>query len=157
MPLITWASLLTASDPTHKEDSRPTRNFVAGRRLAPDPSVPRLLFPQVSLFLLSILSAAFITIFKMTYYGDHAPQLAGATITLAILAYITFGLRVYTRLRNGSFGVDDWCMAAATVSDCSPLSIPTQCTNGPDPLHCVDCCMHWWCIPWYWCSPVQVG
>lgn len=57
----------------------------------------------------------------MTYYGDHAPELAGAVISLATIAYIVFGLRIYTRIRNGSFGVDDWCMAAATVSSCSSL------------------------------------
>ncbi|KAF9691478.1 hypothetical protein EKO04_010452 [Ascochyta lentis] len=51
----------------------------------------------------------------MTYYGDNAPQLAGSVIALATIAYIVFGLRMYTRLRNSSFGVDDWCMAAATV------------------------------------------
>ena len=52
----------------------------------------------------------------MTYYGDNAPQLAGSVIALAVIAYVTFALRIYTRIRNGSFGVDDWSMAAATVS-----------------------------------------
>jgi hypothetical protein len=52
----------------------------------------------------------------MTYYGDNAPQLAASVITLAVIAYVVFGLRVYTRVRNGAFGMDDWCMAAATVS-----------------------------------------
>jgi hypothetical protein len=52
----------------------------------------------------------------MTYYGDNAPQLAASVIALATLAYIVFGLRVYTRTRNGAWGMDDWCMAAAIVS-----------------------------------------
>ena len=51
----------------------------------------------------------------MVYYGDSAPQLAGSVIALAVIAYVTFGLRVYTRIRNGSFGVDDWSMTVATV------------------------------------------
>lgn len=51
----------------------------------------------------------------MAYYGDNAPQLAGSVIALATIAYVVFGLRIYTRIRNGSFGVDDWCMVAATV------------------------------------------
>lgn len=55
----------------------------------------------------------------MTIYGDNAPHLAGTVIALSTIAYITFGLRVYTRIRNGSFGVDDWSMTAATVSACS--------------------------------------
>jgi hypothetical protein len=54
--------------------------------------------------------------FTMTYYGDHAPQLAASVIALATLAYIVFGLRVYTRIHNGAWGVDDWCMATAIVS-----------------------------------------
>lgn len=52
----------------------------------------------------------------MVYYGDNAPKLAGTVIGLAIIAYITFVLRIYTRLRHGSFGVDDWSMTAAMVS-----------------------------------------
>jgi hypothetical protein len=52
----------------------------------------------------------------MTYYGDNAPQLAASVIALAIIAYILFGLRVYTRLHNNAWGLDDWSMTAATVS-----------------------------------------
>lgn len=58
----------------------------------------------------------------MVYYGDNAPQLAGAVIALATIAYITFGLRVYTRVRNASFGMDDWSMTAAMVSPLERLS-----------------------------------
>lgn len=52
----------------------------------------------------------------MTYYGDKAPNLAASVILLAVIAYITFGLRVYTRLHNGAWGLDDWSMTAAIVS-----------------------------------------
>ena len=53
----------------------------------------------------------------MTYYGDNALQLAGSVIALATIASVTFALRIYTRIRNGSFGIDDWSMAAATVRE----------------------------------------
>jgi hypothetical protein len=82
----------------------------------------------------------------MTYYGDHAPQLAASVITLAVLAYIVFALRVYTRVRNGAWGVDDWCMAAAIVS---PVTLPSswnQHAHISATLHSVDHLMHWWCI-----------
>ncbi len=52
----------------------------------------------------------------MVFYGDDAPQLAGSVIALAALAVITFALRVYTRIRSRSFGVDDWTMTIAMVS-----------------------------------------
>jgi hypothetical protein len=51
----------------------------------------------------------------MVFYGDNAPQLAGSVIALAVIGYFVFGLRVYTRLHNGAWGLDDWCMSAATV------------------------------------------
>ncbi|CAG5184112.1 uncharacterized protein ALTATR162_LOCUS10916 [Alternaria atra] len=51
----------------------------------------------------------------MTYYGDKAPNLAASVIALVAIAYITFGLRVYTRLHNGAWGLDDWSMTAATL------------------------------------------
>lgn len=52
----------------------------------------------------------------MVYYGDNAPQLAGSVIALVVIASVAFGLRIYTRVRNGSFGMDDWSITAATVS-----------------------------------------
>lgn len=52
----------------------------------------------------------------MTYFGDKAPNLAASIIALAVIAYITYGLRVYTRLSNGAWGLDDWSMTLATVS-----------------------------------------
>lgn len=60
----------------------------------------------------------------MTYYGDNAPELAASVIALAVIAYILFGLRVYTRLHNNAWGLDDWSMTAATVSQ--PRGIHTR-------------------------------
>jgi hypothetical protein len=82
----------------------------------------------------------------MTYYGDHAPQLAGSVIALAILAYILFSLRVYTRLRNGAWGVDDWCMAAAMVSLITILPLWIQRAHVTALLHSIEHIMHWWRI-----------
>jgi hypothetical protein len=55
--------------------------------------------------------------FKMTYFGDKAPKVSATVISLAAIAYVVFGLRVHTRLRNKGWGIDDWCMMVATVSD----------------------------------------
>ena len=52
---------------------------------------------------------------KMTYYGDNSPQLAASVIALTVIAFIPFGLRVYTRLNNQAWGLDDWAMTIATV------------------------------------------
>jgi hypothetical protein len=82
----------------------------------------------------------------MTYYGDHAPQLAASVISLATLAYIVFGLRVYTRTRIGAWGVDDWCMVAAIVSLVALLPSWIQCAHISASLHSADHLMHWWCI-----------
>ncbi|USP74527.1 hypothetical protein yc1106_01801 [Curvularia clavata] len=51
----------------------------------------------------------------MTYFGDKSPHLAASIIALAVIAYITYGLRVYTRLSNGAWGLDDWSMTLATL------------------------------------------
>jgi hypothetical protein len=82
----------------------------------------------------------------MTYYGDNAPQLAASVITLAVLAYIVFVLRVYTRTRNGAWGVDDWCMAAAIVSFVTLPSLWIQRAHISASLHSVDDLVYWWCI-----------
>lgn len=47
---------------------------------------------------------------------DHAPDVAAAIITLGVVAFFVFPLRVYVRVNNGAWGMDDWCMTAATVS-----------------------------------------
>jgi hypothetical protein len=82
----------------------------------------------------------------MTYYGDNAPQLAASVITLAVIAYVVFGLRVFTRVRNGAFGVDDWCMTAATVSVLVTLLSLIRSAEDPGSLHCFNRCMHRRCI-----------
>lgn len=51
----------------------------------------------------------------MVLFVDHGPNLAGAVITICVFAYISFGLRVYTRLRYALWGAEDWCMTAALV------------------------------------------
>lgn len=39
----------------------------------------------------------------------------GTVVTIMVLAYITFALRVYTRVTRGSWGLEDTCMSIATV------------------------------------------
>ncbi|KAJ8111734.1 hypothetical protein OPT61_g5736 [Boeremia exigua] len=63
----------------------------------------------------------------MVYYGDRAPKLAGSVISLGVLAVITFSLRIYTRIRNGSFGIDDWSMTAAMLPF---MALTVSCIGG---------------------------
>ncbi|KAI1500732.1 hypothetical protein F5X99DRAFT_409805 [Biscogniauxia marginata] len=49
----------------------------------------------------------------MVLYEDNAPNLAAAVITICILGYTSFSLRVYSRTRFGSWGIEDWAMTAA--------------------------------------------
>ncbi|CAI7598138.1 unnamed protein product [Penicillium viridicatum] len=51
----------------------------------------------------------------MVVYADAAPSLAGSTIMLTIVAFMTFGLRVYCRLTRKSWGIEDWIMTIALV------------------------------------------
>ncbi|CAG5174661.1 uncharacterized protein ALTATR162_LOCUS7834 [Alternaria atra] len=51
----------------------------------------------------------------MTYFGDKAPEVTATVTTLAAIAYVVFGMRVYTRIRNRAWGMDDWCMTVATI------------------------------------------
>ncbi|KAJ9490123.1 hypothetical protein VN97_g3154 [Penicillium thymicola] len=51
----------------------------------------------------------------MVVYADAAPSLAGSAIMLTILAFITYGLRVYCRLTRKSWGIEDWIMTIALV------------------------------------------
>lgn len=37
----------------------------------------------------------------------------GTVITISTLAYLTLGLRVYTRITRRSWGLEDWCMIVA--------------------------------------------
>ncbi|RYP63820.1 hypothetical protein DL771_009103 [Monosporascus sp. 5C6A] len=49
----------------------------------------------------------------MVLVEDHALGLAAAVVTICAFGYLTFGLRVYTRITNSSWGPEDWCMTAA--------------------------------------------
>ncbi|KAJ5860794.1 uncharacterized protein N7529_008104 [Penicillium soppii] len=51
----------------------------------------------------------------MVLYADAAPGLAGSTIMLTILAFITYGLRVYCRVSRRSWGTEDWIMTVALI------------------------------------------
>ncbi|KOS36272.1 hypothetical protein ACN38_g13000 [Penicillium nordicum] len=51
----------------------------------------------------------------MVVYADAAPSLAGSAIMLTILAFMTYGLRVYCRLTRKSWGIEDWIMTVALV------------------------------------------
>ncbi|KAJ6177799.1 hypothetical protein N7519_008260 [Penicillium mononematosum] len=51
----------------------------------------------------------------MVVYADAAPSLAGSTIMLTIVAFITYGLRVYCRLTRKSWGIEDWIMTIALI------------------------------------------
>ncbi|OMP87738.1 hypothetical protein BK809_0007826 [Diplodia seriata] len=44
---------------------------------------------------------------------DNSPHVAGSIISITILAFTIFGLRVYTRLKVAAWGIDDWCMTVA--------------------------------------------
>ena len=106
--------------------------------------------------LLDVASSNLLSTCTMTYYGDNASQLAGSVIALAIIAYVVFGLRVYTRMRNGSFGVDDWCMVVATVSLRKSQVDLVEDADEPGTFYSIDNFMHRRCIQWHRHPPVQV-
>jgi hypothetical protein len=87
----------------------------------------------------------------MVYYGDNAPQLAGSVIALAVIGYFVFGLRIYTRLHHGAWGVDDWCMSAAIVSSFGSF-LRESLTNDIDTLHSINGRMYRRRIQWSWHS-----
>lgn len=63
----------------------------------------------------------------MTIFEDDAPHVLGAIITLMILAYGTYALRVYVRIGKTTWGSDDWVMTFAIVSpkeQCGQHRIP---------------------------------
>ncbi|KAB2572061.1 hypothetical protein BFW01_g8590 [Lasiodiplodia theobromae] len=49
----------------------------------------------------------------MALFLDNAPHVAGSIISITILAFTMYGLRVYTRLKVAAWGMDDWCMTVA--------------------------------------------
>lgn len=51
----------------------------------------------------------------MTLYGDDAPHVLGAVVTLMVLALVTFGFRVYVRY-GPTWGLEDSVMTFAVVS-----------------------------------------
>lgn len=59
----------------------------------------------------------------MTIYGDDAPHVVGAVVTLMILAFVSFGLRVYVRYGK-TWGSEDWAMTIGTVSLLTTHSLP---------------------------------
>ena len=73
----------------------------------------------------------------MTYFGDSAPRVSATVITLAVIAYVVFGLRVHTRLRNRAWGMDDWCMAAAIVSELLYVGYSIKLADRIDPFLCI--------------------
>lgn len=87
----------------------------------------------------------------MAIYGDNAPQLAGSVIALAVIAYVTYGLRIYTRLRNGSWGMDDWSMTVAMVYH-SRHTYQAQYTDQSASIHSTFSSMHWRRIQRHWYS-----
>lgn len=84
----------------------------------------------------------------MTYFEDKAPNLAASIIALAVVAYMTFGLRVYTRIHNRAWGLDDWSMTLATVShSLVTLAVGVMLTGRfPDSLHGPDNIVYRRCI-----------
>ncbi|KAI0129103.1 hypothetical protein BJ170DRAFT_594920 [Xylariales sp. AK1849] len=49
----------------------------------------------------------------MAIFLDDAPHVAGTVITITVLAYLTYGMRVYTRITRKSWGIEDWLMTVA--------------------------------------------
>lgn len=60
----------------------------------------------------------------MTIFLDDAPHLTGTVITLILLGYLTFGMRVYCRVTRASWGMEDSLMAVAMVCHPSRPSRP---------------------------------
>jgi hypothetical protein len=60
-------------------------------------------------------------------WQDDAPHVAGTVITVTLLAYLTFGMRVYTRITRRSWGMEDWMMTLAAVSPTLLLTNYTCC------------------------------
>ena len=70
----------------------------------------------------------------MAIFTDDAPHVAGTVITLTILGYLTFGLRVYVRTTRAAWGVEDWLMTVATVCRRDVSGIDRGlCSTGPIP------------------------
>lgn len=53
----------------------------------------------------------------MTLYEDNGPNLAACVITLTASAFLTYGLRLYCRVTQRTWGLEDWFMTGALVSN----------------------------------------
>ncbi|KAF9895302.1 hypothetical protein FE257_000206 [Aspergillus nanangensis] len=51
----------------------------------------------------------------MAIFADDAPNLAGSVIMLTVLAFSSFGMRVYCRLSRNSWSAEDWIMTVALI------------------------------------------
>jgi hypothetical protein len=56
---------------------------------------------------------------ELTLLKDLGPNLSVTVITLGLLAFITMGLRVYTRVTKRSWGLEDWIMSVGCVNTLS--------------------------------------
>ncbi len=55
----------------------------------------------------------------MAISGDDAPHITGTVIVLVVIGYLTFALRVFTRVTKAVWGREDWVMTAALVRQSS--------------------------------------
>ncbi|KAF1955477.1 hypothetical protein CC80DRAFT_549159 [Byssothecium circinans] len=51
----------------------------------------------------------------MTLHEELGPNLTATVVTTGLIAFITMGLRVYTRLTTKSWGLEDWVMSVGCV------------------------------------------
>lgn len=64
----------------------------------------------------------------MAITGDSAPNVAGSVIMLTVLAFVSYGLRVYCRVTRRSWSAEDWIMTAALV--CHSEAIASSLLTG---------------------------
>ncbi|KAF2846667.1 hypothetical protein T440DRAFT_541093 [Plenodomus tracheiphilus IPT5] len=61
----------------------------------------------------------------MTLHEDLGPNLTATVLTTGSLAFITMGMRIYTRITKRNWGIEDWVMSAG----CLPLLTLTIVTT----------------------------
>jgi hypothetical protein len=66
---------------------------------------------------------------ELTFPKGLGPNLLVTVITIGLLAFITMGLRVYTRVTKRTWGLEDWIMSIGCVKtlfiakiECSELT-----------------------------------
>jgi hypothetical protein len=77
----------------------------------------------------------------MTIFMDDAPGVAAMVITLSAVGFVTYGLRCLVRIRNGTWGPEDWCITAAVVSLPAQLNavlLITLTATLPRPDNCMS-------------------